>query len=215
MAEGSKPAMNFKSLNPTGSRTLLLLPGMYSSRHEFHLLLSTTHLQKYHLLLPDYPRHGQSANISTRFNLPSIAAFFAEVIVENAKNGRAHVFGGDLGGYAALYLASRYPELISSIIVTGCERDYSSSLYATWVAAKTYFGAVLGLILLPRSWLDVLLKMLDSEFNDDLHSDMRQSLSWELYLWRFRDVEPGLGHRKGRLRESGGESTTHCCWATR
>ena len=62
MTGETKPALKFEALNPTGLRTLLLLPRMLSSHHEFHLLLSTPHLQEYHLLLPDLPRHGLSAD---------------------------------------------------------------------------------------------------------------------------------------------------------
>jgi hypothetical protein len=80
--------------------------------------------------------------------------------------------------------------------MTGCERDYSSSLYSTWVAAKTYLGAVLGMILLPRSWLDVLLKKLDSEFNDELYSDMRQSLSWNYTHGVFKMLSRDWGTGK-------------------
>jgi len=196
MVEENRSAISFESLNPRGSRTLLLLPGMYSSHHEFHLLLSTSHLLEYHLLLPDLPHQGRSADTHSSFNLSSIAALLAELISENARNGRADVFGGDLGGYVALYLASRYPELVSSIVVTGCERDYSSRLSSTWTAVKTYFGAVLGMILLPRSWLDALLKKLDSEFNDELYFNMRQSLRWDYTRGVFKMLRQDWGSGK-------------------
>lgn len=113
MAEQSHPALTFRSLNPTAPRTLLLLPGMFSSHHEFHLLLSTPHLQAYNLLLPDLPRHGLSADLNVPFTLPSIAALLADLIANHARNCKADVFGGDLGGYAALYLSAKYPERVS------------------------------------------------------------------------------------------------------
>jgi pimeloyl-ACP methyl ester carboxylesterase len=195
MVEEAKPALTFEVLNPTGLRTLLL-PEMFSSHHEFHLLLSTPHLQEYHLLLPDLPRHGLSADLNVSFTLPSMAALLADLVATHAKNGKADIFGGDLGGYAALYLATKYPALISSIIVTGCERDYGSIFYSTWIAIKTYLGAVLGLILVPRSWLNALLKKLDSELNDELFSDMRKTLSWNYSYEVFKMLHHDWGTGK-------------------
>ncbi|KAH7360465.1 hypothetical protein BKA65DRAFT_185721 [Rhexocercosporidium sp. MPI-PUGE-AT-0058] len=58
----AKPVLLFVSLNPSASRTLLVLHGTFSSHHEFQLLLSTLTLQNYHILFPDLPRHGSVAS---------------------------------------------------------------------------------------------------------------------------------------------------------
>lgn len=172
-----------------------MLHGTFCSHHEFHLLLSTPHLQDCHILLPDLPRHGQSSSLNVPLTLPTIAALLADLVIEQGKKGKADVVGSDIGGYAALYLASKYPELVSSVFVTGCERSYASRAYSTWMAVKIYFGAVLGMVLFPRSWLLHLLKKLDSEMNEDLILDMEKTISWsycsELFNMLHRDWGTG------------------------
>lgn len=92
------------------------------------------------------------------FTLAMFAALLADNITIQAKNGEADVIGGDIGGYTALYFASRYPGLVSSVFVTGCEGNYASNVYSTWTAPKTCLRVALGVILLSRSWLLQLLR---------------------------------------------------------
>jgi len=184
MVEQPKPELNFKSLNPAGSRTLLLLHGTFASHHAFQLLLSRPHLKNYHILIPDLPHHGLSKNLNIPFTLPAIAAVITDLIAKHAKNGRADLVGDDLGGYIALYLTSKYPDLITSTFATGYERDYSSGLYSTWMTIKTYCSAVLGMVLIPRSWLLPVMKKLDMDINESVMEDMQKTIGWS-YTWNM------------------------------
>lgn len=85
---------------------------------------------------------------------------------------------------------------VSSVIVTGCERDYSSFYNSTWTAMKTYLVAVLGFILLPRSWLTYLLDKLDSEINAELSSDMRKTATWNYTYGVFKMLHQDWGTGK-------------------
>jgi hypothetical protein len=71
------------------------------------------------------------------------------------------VAAGDRGGYSALYLASKYPDLVSRMFATGCERDCSSIIYSSWMAIKTYLNAVMSLILVSKSWILAMTEKLD------------------------------------------------------
>jgi pimeloyl-ACP methyl ester carboxylesterase len=128
------------------------------SRNEFQLWLSRLKLQNYHILLPDLLRQGQSPHLDIPFDLPSISSHLADFITSHAKGGKADVVGWNFGGFVAPHLASKYPALVSSAFVTGCGQSYVSYAYSTWMAIKTYLGAVLGMVLIPRSWLLVLLE---------------------------------------------------------
>lgn len=178
MAQEARAELFFTSHNPAGLRTIVIIHVTFASHHEFQLLLSRPYLQEYHILLPDLPRHGQSAELDVPFSLPAITALLADLISKHAKDGRADVVGSDLGGFSALHLAATFPDLVSSIFVTGCERDYGPQLYSTWIAIKTYLGAVLGMGLIPRSWLLSLLKKLDTEMNAALITDIDRTRSW-------------------------------------
>jgi pimeloyl-ACP methyl ester carboxylesterase len=193
MSDQAIPNLHFVSLNPTGSQTLLLLHGTFAAHHAFQLLLSKQRLDEYHIIIPDLPYHGLSARIDVPFTLPEISAVLANTISTSAKNGKADLIGDDIGGYIALYLASKYPELVSSVFATGCERDYSSAVYSTWMSIKTYFGAILGMALIPRSWLSSLLVRLDMDFNEHLLDDMRRTISWPYCYPLFQTLHRDWG----------------------
>ena len=184
----------FESLNPSGTRTLLLLHGTLSSHQEFYLLLSRPNLQNYHILLPDLPRHGLSSTLNVPFTLPEIAALLADLIKTYAKNGKADIVASDIGRYSALYLASKYSDLVSSVFATGCDPDHSSIVYSSWMAIKTYLGAVIGLILVPRSWTFSVAKKLDMDFNDKLVANMEKTLSLSYVGSLFWMLNRGWGN---------------------
>lgn len=189
--------LHFISLNPTGLRTLLLLHGTFTSHHAFRLLLSKHHLDDYHIIIPDLPYHGLSTSVEVPFTLPAISAVIANLISNSARNGKADLIGDDIGGHIAIYMASKYPNVVSSVFTTGCERDYSSTSYSTWMSIKTYLGAILGMVLIPRSWLNSLLVRLDMDFNENLLGDMRRTISWPYTRSLFQTLHQDWGTGQG------------------
>ena len=118
----TSPGLYFTSLNPLASRTLLLLHGSFSSHREWDLV--STHLSSYHLLVPDLPAHSRSTSANIPFAIPNTAALLADLITKRAKNGRADIVGMSLGGYTAIYMAQKYPNLVRTggLFLSGCGR---------------------------------------------------------------------------------------------
>ncbi len=125
--------------NPCGRATIVFVHGAFSSRSEWDLV--TPYLsQSYHLLIPDLPGHGQSRNI-TPFSIEYSSRLLAKLIREKSIDGTAHVIGLSLGAHVSIGLASRYPEVVNSIFVSGFEVFPQAALslylpYILWVMVR-------------------------------------------------------------------------------
>lgn len=75
-------------------------------------------LREYHLLVPDLPEHGGSADLKP-FTIRGAAEVVAELIRCRANGGRAHVVGLSEGGQIAVELLSLAPELVDRAVVSG------------------------------------------------------------------------------------------------
>jgi len=105
--------------NPRGRATVVFVHGAFSSRLEWDLITPILS-QTYHLLVPDLPGHGQSRNIAP-FSVEYSSRLLAKLIREKAIDGTAHVIGISLGAHVGIDLASRYPQVVNSIFVSGFE----------------------------------------------------------------------------------------------
>lgn len=79
-------------------------------------------LPEYHLLIPDLPCHSKSKNVCRRdkFSIELCAEHVAAMIRSHAQDGRAHVVGlSSGGGFVAMQLARKYPELLKSLFTSG------------------------------------------------------------------------------------------------
>ena len=74
-------------------------------------------LTNYHILAPDLPEHGQSAEIKP-FSIHDSAARVGELIRTRAHNGRAHVVGLSEGAQITVALLAVHPELIDHAVVS-------------------------------------------------------------------------------------------------
>lgn len=73
---------------------------------------------EYHLLVPDLPEHGQSADVKP-MTLQNAAAQVADLIRRRAHDARAHVVGLSLGAQTVIELLSQSPELIDHAVASG------------------------------------------------------------------------------------------------
>ncbi|KAE8453731.1 hypothetical protein EG329_009242 [Mollisiaceae sp. DMI_Dod_QoI] len=173
----------FQSVNPAASRTLLLIHGAFSSHHEWDLVCRTAHLASYHLLIPDLPGHGRSTSSTIPFNLPDTAAFLAGLVTKHAKNGKADIVGMSLGGYTAIFMAQKYPDIIgeAGLFVSGCARP--------WPARGTFTGWASGVMLflsgwitthVPKSWWLWICGKMGLEVVDELYLDMQYASGYRL-----------------------------------
>lgn len=96
-------------------RTIILLHGALGSARQMELLEG--YFTDFNVITPDFPGHGKLANLGDSFSIHEFAMDLKtrmEYLSEPAD-----VFGYSMGGYVALYLASREPEKFNSITTLG------------------------------------------------------------------------------------------------
>lgn len=175
----SPPTLEFISVNPAAPRTIVLLHGAYSSPREWNLV--SERLTLYHLLIPTLPSHGQSSSPSRSipFSLPTAAALVADLISTHAHNGRASVVGMSLGGYTAIFLASRYPDLVEDVFVSGCQQLWGGPWSAWLMGSVMAFGVGITLAM-PRSWFMWVCAQAGMSVSDELWQDMVDGYRYNL-----------------------------------
>jgi pimeloyl-ACP methyl ester carboxylesterase len=91
----------------------------------------------YRVIAVDLPGHGVLAG--QPFTVSGAADQVASVI-EEAAGGSAVVVGLSLGGYVAIDLAARRPELVRGLVVSGASREPSGRLAAPYLALAWVMG---------------------------------------------------------------------------
>jgi len=101
----------------------------------------------YRVIAVDLPGHGALAD--RRFTVSGAADQVARVI-EEAGGGGAVVVGLSLGGYVAIDLAARRPELVRGLVVSGASREPAGRLAAPFLALAWVMDHV------DRRWLETI-----------------------------------------------------------
>lgn len=112
------------SLNDDKPATILLLHGLMSSHREWTRIASS--LSEYHLLVPDLPGHRSSDHLGP-FTLSHASELVANLIRAHGHNSSCHAVGFSGGGFVAVEIANRYPELVQSLLVSGVVSIFSSN----------------------------------------------------------------------------------------
>ncbi|KAI9726055.1 MAG: hypothetical protein M1828_002063 [Chrysothrix sp. TS-e1954] len=109
----------FVSYDADKPTSLLFIHGAFGSYHEYGAV--SKHLPDYHVLIPNLHSYGPSTEISLErpLRLPETSDLLADLIRDHAKGQRAHVVGCSMGASIALDLASRHPDVIDRLFVTG------------------------------------------------------------------------------------------------
>lgn len=76
---------------------------------------------EFHVIALDLPGHGERAG--QQFSLDQAVELVAGVIRDRAAGGRAVVVGLSLGGYVAMTLAARHPELVRGLVIAGASAE--------------------------------------------------------------------------------------------
>ena len=121
-------------LNDSRTTTILFIHGAFSSQREW--IPVSGHLSDYHLLIPSLPSHGSNLKIRP-FSVEFSAHLLADLIRQKAKNGAAHVVGLSMGAHVAIYLASHYPDVVTTVFASGFNR-FSPSIWTPVLPYMVY-----------------------------------------------------------------------------
>lgn len=114
----------FDSAGSTNAPAILLIHGSVVTRKMWLPQLRGLS-NTFHVIAPDLPGHGALADVP--FTFPVAAQTLADVIRHEA-NGRALVAGLSLGGYIAIELARRSPDLVAGLVLSGCSLNFDGFL---------------------------------------------------------------------------------------
>lgn len=106
---------------------LILLHGALGSSAQFESLKKSLSAH-YEVYIPDLPGHGGTGG-QHAFSIPSFAQYLEEYIGQHKLKG-ASVFGYSMGGYVAMYLAKRKPELFEKIVTLATKWNWDEAIAA-------------------------------------------------------------------------------------
>ncbi|KAI0382523.1 alpha/beta-hydrolase [Hypomontagnella monticulosa] len=167
----------FTSLNSLAPITIVMLHVLLSSHLEWaHCWPKLT---EYHILLPDLPQHSRSRHVGP-FSFVLAADLVAQMIRDHAHDGRAHIVGISTGGFIALELIRRHPDVVLSAFCSG-----ATPVNELWRSINSQPKlAHLGLSVLLHSPKSLLFKATGwaPEFqNDELLKEIRRNNSSRLF----------------------------------
>jgi pimeloyl-ACP methyl ester carboxylesterase len=121
----------YREAGPAGGPTVLLLHGWPSSSHMFRDLIPKL-ADRFHLVAPDYPGFGYSAQPSTKdfdYTFDHIAALI-DKFIDALGIRKVSLYVQDYGGPVGMRIATKRPELIRAIVVQ------NSNFHAEGIAAS-------------------------------------------------------------------------------
>jgi pimeloyl-ACP methyl ester carboxylesterase len=145
--------------------SLILLHGAISSGKQFDRLLPLLN-KEFDVHIFSFPGHGGKEIPSEPFSIDLFASALLEYL-HSEKISSASVFGYSMGGYVALYLASRHPLLFNKIFTLGTKLEWTediaaketSQLNPEKIEAKVLaFAEALKQLHSPEDWKTVLHK---------------------------------------------------------
>lgn len=104
------------SLNPLAPVSVVFLHILFSSHLDWAHIWPK--LSEYHLLIPDLPQHSRSRHIKP-FSFALAADLVADMIRTHAHDGKAHIVGMSTGGFVAMELIRRHPDVVDSTLISG------------------------------------------------------------------------------------------------
>ncbi|MEO6207920.1 MAG: alpha/beta fold hydrolase [Candidatus Limnocylindrales bacterium] len=115
--------VSYDSSGPLGAPVIVLIHGMRLSRSMWAAQIADLR-DDYRVIALDLPGHGVLAD--SPFSLDAAAdqvALVIQSVVGERTGGRAVVVGLSLGGYVAMNLAARRPDLVRGLVVSGATAE--------------------------------------------------------------------------------------------
>lgn len=94
----------------------------------------------FHCLAPDLPGHGNADGVP--FIVEGAADRIAELVEREAHGGRAILVGLSLGGFVAMALAARRPELVAGLAISGATAEPVGARALAFRGLAAIFGLV-------------------------------------------------------------------------
>ncbi|KAI0848756.1 alpha/beta-hydrolase [Daldinia vernicosa] len=181
---GNNEGLFFTSLNPLAPITIVMLHVLMSSHLEWQHCWPK--LSEYHLLIPDLPQHSRSRHIKP-FSFVLAADLVAQMIREHAHDGRAHLVGISTGGFVAMEIIKRHPDIVLSAFVSGATpvNDLWKSINSQPKIAHIGLSV---LLYSPRSWLFKATGWAPEYQNEELVKEIKRNNTSRLYEAGSRDT---------------------------
>lgn len=174
----------FTSLNSLAPVTIVMLHVLLSSHLEWQHCWPK--LSEYHLLIPDLPQHSRSRHVKP-FSFVLAADLVAQIIREHAHDGRAHLVGLSTGGFVAMEIIKRHPDIVLSAFLSG-----ATPVNDVWKSINSQPKIVhIGLSVLlysPRSWLFKATGWAPEYQNEDLVKEIKRNNTSQLFGAGTRDT---------------------------
>lgn len=107
-------------------KTIILLHGALGAKDQFISLSNELIQEGFNVLSFNFSGHGKSPFLS-QFGIEQFAKELEQYIKDNHLE-KLSVFGYSMGGFVALYLAIRQPNLLGNIITLGTKFEWSSEI---------------------------------------------------------------------------------------
>lgn len=187
----------FEEQNPFAPETVVLLHILFSCGLEWKPVLPK--LPSYHLLIPDLPCHSGSRDVCSRedFSFELCADHIAELIRARAHDGRAHLVGISSGGFVAMEILRRHPDLVAgrSALVSGAW-PYTGPRRAVASYPRLTYTALWSILHSP-GYLFFKASGLSGDYhNDELLTEIKRNGSS-----RLARAASTLAWDEGRVRE--------------
>jgi pimeloyl-ACP methyl ester carboxylesterase len=140
MNQGTLTKPHFDTAGPMNAPPIVLVHGSVVTRKMWLPQLRGLS-DVYRVIAPDLPGHGALAHMP--FTFAAAVQTLVELIQHEARS-RALVAGLSLGGYVAIELAHRHPDLVRGLVLSGCSLNFDGVL-------GLYLKIVSGLM--QRGWL--------------------------------------------------------------
>jgi len=111
----------FDKNGPEASPTIVLLHGAVGNRWNFFYQMRAL-AAVYHVIAMDLPGHG--SRVHELLTMNSAVAAVRDIIKRHAHEGKALIVGHEMGGYVAMVVGKRHPELCHGLVLSGCAYEW-------------------------------------------------------------------------------------------
>lgn len=123
---------NLKYTDEGKGDTVILLYGLMGSAKNFDPLISQLKLE-FRVIVPIYPEYKDARNVT----IEHLAEYVA-LLIETLKIEKFHLLGNSMGGHIALLYALKYPQKLSSLILSGSSGLYENGIGDSYPKRKDY-----------------------------------------------------------------------------